>query len=337
MIVEFVHNSKSIFIDIDSCTRANSGNEAAESVAFSAAANAFREFVSTQDFESIVDSGLLQALAIFSELSKLSINEVLKQSRSSVLKKIYRNLYESFGMQTSTNFECRNDEVVVKGGYCELRKGGLYRDVRVYDMVSMYPSVMIAFNLGPNCTRLTNEESDVCIGASQYVQCVGNADVGVLAKSQLLLRQLKSNAECSVRRKVYKSIANSAYGLACNNEPLFGGKVVAAAVTEIARSIMQALVAYCEEKHLDFIYGDTDSIFVVGDIDTAEALKCILKEKHEHFELKLENSFKYFIQGKCKTYAALTDSNGIVVRGVKRPIRTDYSFQKLQSFEINTN
>ncbi|RWS26092.1 DNA polymerase-like protein [Leptotrombidium deliense] len=272
------------------------------------------------------------------------------------VRKFYKQFYHDVGFDWTKFDNPCNENIIVKGGYVKQPLSGEHANVFVLDMDAMYPSVIVAFNLGPLTTTLKVNDSCTLTDSSdnkksvmietEYTTSSDNAakrmdlqseyhviridanhfvhskkyPLGPLAIAQKYLLQKRIfSTNCEEKQK-YKLISNMAYGLAATNDNLFGGKVVAAAVTQYARFIMKALEMEAEKQGYCVLYIDTDSLFLGGKQFTNELPQLLIKnifpiELVKYFNLKLEQQFDTFFQNKRKQYCGITNENKFIKKG----------------------
>ncbi|RWS25579.1 DNA polymerase-like protein [Leptotrombidium deliense] len=243
------------------------------------------------------------------------------------VRQFYQQYYTELGYDVNAIANRKYaDDVVVKGGYVKEPLCGEHSNVFVLDMDAMYPSVMIAFNLGPLTSSLvaTSEAIDfennhvIRIDANNFVVSL-KKPLGPLAATQKYLLQQRRDANNASQKKMYKQMSNMAYGLAAKNDTLFGGKQVAAAVTQYARFIMKALEQEASQLGYVVLYVDTDSLFLGGKRFDRDLPDLLLREALpydllEYFHLKLEAQYSTFSQMKRKQYTAIIADNQVKVK-----------------------
>jgi len=132
-----------------------------------------------------------------------------------------------------------------------------------------------------------------------------------------------------IQQQSIKILTNSFYGYTGWSAAKFYKRECAEATTAWGRHFIKRAVKMAEESGLKVIYGDTDSIFAklptgddVQDIRevTREKARAVSEKISTEFplELEIQDFFKaIFFTGKKKRYAALTDKDEIVVRGLE--------------------
>ena len=168
-------------------------------------------------------------------------------------------------------------------------KPGLHEKVAVIDFRSMYPSIMLKYNVSPD-TYIPPEEAEPECGVYIAPE-VGHRfrreppgfyrDVlkSLMEARSMVREKLKKIAQedplykvLDARQKAIKVISNAMYGYAGWTGARWYIKQVAEAVTAWGRSLISSALKMAEELNLKVIYGDTDSIFVKYEPEKVEKL-----------------------------------------------------------------
>jgi DNA polymerase I len=245
----------------------------------------------------------------------------------------------------------RGEDEKIKGAFVFDPKPGLYENIAVLDMKSLYPSIMISFNLG---YETFIEKPDL----------IGNPDIINIdnkyyySKNESLIKEIlkdliKERAKLKKQMKEvewgsqeYKSLdsrqyavkvmANAIYGvIGYQGFRLFNSKV-AETVTYMGRKIIHYVIDLAKEKGFETVYSDTDSIFIRLENRTLEDVKVLANEinssfdgfvkqfgiESHNFEIQFEKVFgTVFFTSAKKRYAGLLkwkdgkDMNLITVTG----------------------
>ena len=166
-------------------------------------------------------------------------------------------------------------------------RNGILRNVHVVDFASLYPSIMMTYNLS----------ADVVLGFAKSVEqakerygekviwspgngLVTRGDVVGLLPLALaeLIRLRKEYAELAAslppgspewqdamsKSTAFKVIANSFYGAGGSPFSRFYNRDVSEACTQNAVHYLKMTVAEATARAMSVVYGDTDSVFVIG-------------------------------------------------------------------------
>ena len=220
------------------------------------------------------------------------------------------------------------------GGLVLSPKPGLHSGIAVLDFKSMYPNIMIRYNLSPD-TYISPDEPVPPAGvyeAPEVKHRFRKAPPGfykealtylieVRGKIRVQMKTLKlGSVEYNIldaRQKAVKIITNAAYGYAGWVGARWYIKPVAEAASAWGRHTILNATHMAEEKGLAIIYGDTDSIFMTNDEKKLLALKAEIKEKLG-LEVEVGEVYKrvFFTEAK-KRYAGLRFDGTLDIVGLE--------------------
>ena len=234
----------------------------------------------------------------------------------------------------------RGGEKTYEGGFVLPPEKGLHENVVALDFSAMYPSIMISFNISPDTfvESGAGTHEDVFI-APEVGHAFRKEPDGFFKRimSDLIARRRRLKAEMKrynkespeyrlldIQQQSIKILTNSFYGYTGWSAAKFYKRECAEATAAWGRYFIKRTVNLAEELGLKVIYGDTDSIFVKLPGSDRDTLMAKAKEVSElisrefPLELEIQNFFKaIFFTGKKKRYAALTEQDEIVVRGLE--------------------
>ena len=227
------------------------------------------------------------------------------------------------------------------GGLVLSPKPGLHDNIAVLDFKSMYPNIMIRYNLSPD-TYVAPEEPEPASGV--YV----TPEVGykfrksppgfykesltylieVRAKIRTQMKTLKQGTieygVLDARQKAVKIITNAAYGYVGWVGARWYIKPVAEAASAWGRHTIVAASQLAESQGLTIIYGDTDSLFLTYD---PKKLQVVKDEIYEEMGLEVEVGEIYkriFFTEAKKRYAGLRQDDTLDIVGLE-VIRGDWA------------
>jgi DNA polymerase I len=227
------------------------------------------------------------------------------------------------------------------GGLVLSPKPGLHDDIAVLDFKSMYPNIMIRYNLSPD-TYVPPEAPEPKGGvftAPEVNHKFRKEPPGFYKEALTFLIQVRNQirlqmktlhqgtVEYSVldaRQKAVKIITNAAYGYAGWVGARWYIKPVAEAASAWGRYAILSAVRLVESKGLTIIYGDTDSLFLTKDEKKILELQ---KEIGEELGLEAEVSEVYtriFFTEAKKRYAGLRADGSLDIVGLE-VIRGDWA------------
>ena len=206
---------------------------------------------------------------------------------------------------------------------------GIFRNVAVFDFRSLYPTIMLTFNIDPmaNATANATANANAAAGAGKEKDSIIVAPNGaVFSREKGILPELISGYFAARRRAldsgdeeasfVYKILMNSFYGVLGTPSCRYGRTELAGAITSFAKKWLHFARDWFTQKGYRVLYGDTDSLFVetgLGDDAAYEdflewgkrltlELNSALKEKvmeeyslNSFMELRFEKTYRRFM------------------------------------------
>ena len=228
----------------------------------------------------------------------------------------------------------------LRGRFSISPKPGLHENIAVLDFKSMYPNIMITYNLSPD-TYIQPGDPDprrrIHSSRSRHTSASCPRDsykealtylIDVRGEIRKKMKQLTpKSVEYQVldaRQKPVKILTNAAYGYAGWVGARWYIKPVAEAASAWGRHIILTASEMAKQAHIDVIYGDTDSLFIKYDKAKAEKLQHDIKE-----ELKLDVEIgevyvRIFFTEAKKRYAGLRVDGSLDIVGLE-VIRGDWA------------
>ncbi len=220
------------------------------------------------------------------------------------------------------------------GGLVLSPKSGLHDNIAVLDFKSMYPSLMIAYNLSPD-TYVTPDEPDPEGGVNVapevrhrfrkkpdgFYKEVLMYLIGVRSKIRPKLKTLnRKSAEYRVldaRQKAVKVLTNASYGYAGWVGARWYVKPVAEAAAAWGRDTISKAAKMAGDEGLEVVYGDTDSLFVVNDAAKIDKLSKEIKSKLG-MEIDTDKVYvRLFFTEAKKRYAGLLSDGSLDIVGLE--------------------
>jgi DNA polymerase I len=217
---------------------------------------------------------------------------------------------------------------------------GIKENVAVLDFASMYPSIMVRYNVGPDTLVRKDEdysEENVYIAPSVGHMFRKEPDgffKGVLKRFLKWRRDIKTRLKelepnsleyvlLDQRQRAIKVLSNAMYGYMGWSGARWYCKECAEAVTAWGRDLILSAIKYAKNLGLKVYYGDTDSLFV--DYDEEKINKLIeFVEKEMGFDIKIDKVYKRILfTGAKKRYAGLTLNGLLDVTGLEA-VRGDW-------------
>ncbi len=248
------------------------------------------------------------------------------------------------GRPTEQEIGYRNSNPI-EGAYVKTPEAGIYKRIAVFDFRSLYPSIIIAYNIDPSTISKsgTGEYNE----APNGVRFMKNPE-GIVPKAlRLLLKErgqvkdaYKKNPDdvfLGARSQALKIIANSFYGYLGYARSRWYSRDCAGSVTALGRSYIAKTIESAENAGFRVLYADTDSCFLLlGERQKEEALAFVKdynKTLPDSMELELEDFYvsgvfvgKKGVEkgGAKKKYALLSESGRIKIKGFEL-VRRDWS------------
>jgi DNA polymerase, archaea type len=227
------------------------------------------------------------------------------------------------------------------GGLVLSPKPGLHENIAVLDFKSMYPNIMITYNLSPDTYiqpgdpeppegvytapevgyHFRKQPAGFYKDALTYLITVRGA---IRQKMKQLQPRTVEYQVLDARQKAVKILTNAAYGYAGWVGARWYIKPVAEAASAWGRSIILAASLMAEKAGVAVIYGDTDSLFIEYDKAKAEQLQTDIRR-----ELKLDVEIgdvyvRVFFTEAKKRYAGLRQDGSLDIVGLE-VIRGDWA------------
>ncbi|ABM80745.1 DNA-directed DNA polymerase [Hyperthermus butylicus] len=218
---------------------------------------------------------------------------------------------------------------------------GVHENVVVLDFSSMYPNIMIKYNVGPD--TIVDDPAE----CEKYGGCYVAPEVGhrfrkqppgffktVLENLLRLRKQVREKMKelppespeyrlYDERQRALKVLANASYGYMGWSGARWYCKRCAEAVTAWGRSLILSAIEYARKLGLKVIYGDTDSLFVTYDPEKVKKLIDYVVNVLG-FEIKIDKIYRrvFFTEAK-KRYVGLLEDGRIDIVGFEA-VRGDW-------------
>ena len=214
---------------------------------------------------------------------------------------------------------------------------GLHDSVAVLDFSSMYPSLMVKYNISPDTLVKSPGEGIFKVPEVGHYFRQSTPGFYKIVLSQLIASRRAAKAEAArfprgtpehkilrAREKATKVITNATYGYAGWAGSRWYSREVAESAAALGRDTINRSIDLAKGLGLKVLYGDTDSLFVEYNQGLLNGfIKSI--EKNLGLEINLGQLYKrvLFTEAK-KKYAGLLDDGGIDVVGMEA-VRGDWS------------
>ncbi len=213
---------------------------------------------------------------------------------------------------------------------------GVYKNVRVFDFRSLYPSIIIAHNIDPY--SLSEEgATEIHLPHKKVYFKKDGGFIPELLKDLLEKRgKIKSDLknvdsdselgkELDARSYAIKILANSFYGYLGFYGARWYSIDCAAAITAMGRKYIEGLINTAEKYGIKVIYGDTDSVFLLDSDKISEFEKEVNDYLPDPMELEDEGHYTsgIFLEkkgsdaGAKKRYALMDKTGKITIKGLE--------------------
>lgn len=223
-----------------------------------------------------------------------------------------------------------------EGGYVHPPKKGVHENITLFDFRSLYPSIIVTFNISPDTLDCGHTEckSNVAPGEDHYFCRRRLGFIPVIVQELISKRQKMRAANCSDNDDyALKTLANAFYGYLGFASSRWYSRVCAKSAASFGRHYIRQVMETANDEGLDVIYGDTDSLFTI--ISTKKRAKDFLKKVNKSLPGIMEMEFKgiykrgLFIEAQTglaakKKYALLDENERLVIRGLETR-RRDWS------------
>jgi DNA polymerase I len=245
----------------------------------------------------------------------------------------------SLGMTQGEHFPTKRYRDIIekfKGAYVmDPTCKGIQRHVHVCDFKSLYPSVILTWNMSPDTKVASHSGSGpipegTCVSPLTNI-CFQTDRIGLLpiALGELIRlrdhwKKLKASfppgtpewQDANRKSTAYKVAANSFYGVVGSPFSRFFDRQIAESVTQNSKWLLLKTMEAAEKRGWTAIYGDTDSIFIIGctDAEFGDFVKWCNKELYpvlveqqgctvNEIKLAYEKAFDRLVLVTAKRYA----------------------------------
>ncbi|MDH5483193.1 MAG: DNA polymerase II [Candidatus Bathyarchaeota archaeon] len=220
-------------------------------------------------------------------------------------------------------------------------ESGVHENVAVLDFKSMYPNIMITYNLSPDTYVPPKESTQPCevYEAPEVKHRFRKEPAGFYKEVLSYLIKVRDEIRSKMktmspdsadyrvldaRQKAVKVITNASYGYAGWTGARWYIKPVAEAATAWGRHTILNAIEMVKNEGLSVVYGDTDSIFVKYEADKIEKLSREIEEKLG-LEIRPDKIYvRIFFTEAKKRYAGLLSDGRLDIVGLE-VIRGDWA------------
>ncbi len=320
--------------------------------------NKFYKEWSLGEIDDIVEYSLLDAKVTFNLFMKVKdiLFELSKLSNLSlydVCRAVYSSLVENYLMSRSKEYgvlipkKPNNEQVLERSkrtylaAYVHEPKPGIYENIAVLDFRSLYPTIIVSYNICPT----TLSDKGKCVKVDGRTHCFSQEKRGfipyvvydLIKERAKIKKKLKENYSplLSARSYAIKTITNAIYGYLAYPRSRWYCYACAESITALGRKHIHEVIKMAHEKGFEVCYGDTDSVFLLlgnkTKKDIIDFVKYVNSKLPGIMELEFERFCKrgFFVKsdegrGLKKRYALLDESGKIIIKGFEF-VRGDWS------------
>jgi len=180
----------------------------------------------------------------------------------------------------------------ITGGYVMESKPGIYDNVLVFDFKSIYPSLMMTFNLDPASYLGKKKEKNSIKSPNNVYFRNEQGIVPEIIKTLWEEREKARKEKNELARYAIKILMNSFFGIMASPSCRFFNMDFANAITHFGQYIIKLTAKKINEKGYEVIYSDTDSNFVNSNTDS--------EKEAEEIGKKIEKEINEFYKGFIK-------------------------------------
>ena len=213
---------------------------------------------------------------------------------------------------------------------------GLHENVVCLDFASMYPSIMVAFNISPD--TLVHGKCDDCYVAPEVGHRFRKKPDGffkkilkMLIENRRKIKEAMKNLDyhsqeyklLDIKQTTLKVLTNSFYGYTGWNLARWYCRECAEATTAWGRHFIRKSVEIAKNMGFQVLYGDTDSIFVKKDNYDIKKLEKEVKKlikvlsKELPIQIEIDEFYKTIFFVEKKRYAGYTQDGRLIVKGLE--------------------
>ncbi|MFB6088559.1 MAG: DNA-directed DNA polymerase, partial [Candidatus Aenigmatarchaeota archaeon] len=236
----------------------------------------------------------------------------------------------------------RRRESPYEGGFVKEPIPGIHNDITVLDFQSLYPTIIVTFNIDPemlNCGCCKNDNYDVpgfdhyfCKNERGFIPEVVRNLIDQRSEIKERMKGLDENSseytKLDNRQYSLKILANSVYGYYGYQGARWYSRECAESITSFGREWIKRTMEKAENEGFEVVYGDTDSLMLKGGY-IEDFLEEINNELPGIMELEFEDRYErgLFIgeegKGVKKRYVMVDKEGNLTIRGFE-VVRRDW-------------
>ena len=225
-----------------------------------------------------------------------------------------------------------------EGAFVVQPKPGVYKNIRVFDFRSLYPSILLAHNIneytksesGTDDEKVELPEKTIYFKKTPafippLVENILKRRATVKSELKKHLKDSQEYRDLDAESYGLKILANSFYGYLGFYAARWYSLDSARSITALGRKYINDVMNIAKKHKIEVIYGDTDSVFLID----SKNIPAFVAEVNEHLpnpmELEDEGAYKsgVFLEkkgsetGAKKRYALLDQNDKLVIKGLE--------------------
>lgn len=198
------------------------------------------------------------------------------------------------------------------GGYTDVFEQGVVRDIVHCDVTSLYPSLMLAFDLKP-----ATDSEEIFLPLLRDLRTFR-------LEARRKARAAGGDFErryFEAMQQTFKILINSFYGYLGTSVHHFSDPALAAEVTRRGREIIRGMVDWLRREGARPVEIDTDGIYFVPppgvetEGDASALVRRLSGSLPEGIDVEMAGRYPAMFSYKMKNYALLDDSGAVVIKG----------------------
>ncbi|MEM0247265.1 MAG: DNA-directed DNA polymerase I [Desulfurococcaceae archaeon] len=296
-------------------------------------------------------------IILMARISKTSVEELCRRQISGWIQNLFfwehrRLNYLIPNKEDIANYVRSATKAVIEGkkyagALVIVPPQGVFFDVVVLDIASLYPSVIKNFNLSYETVDMNwcSSKQKIVDETGKVIHTVCTDMPGLTAQITGILRDFRvgiykkrsKNKSLSEELRVWydvvqraiKVFINASYGVFGDERFSLYSPAVAESVTALGRRSFMSIVVKAAEMGIKTLYGDTDSIFVWS--PTPKQLELLQKwiQRNLDLDIEVDKEFTFIVfTGLRKNYLGRTSNGEVEVKGLVAKKRNTPEFVK---------
>lgn len=237
--------------------------------------------------------------------------------RNDILVPLYKDDHE---MEKSIGEIAMTD----RGGITLQPDPGIYEDIYEIDFSSMYPSIIVRYNLSPETIgkRHGYEVPDTPYRVRADITGFLSQALGKLLEKRLFYKSINEDEVYRSRDTSLKWMLLTSFGYTGYKNAKFGKIEAHESITSIGRTILSRAMKIAESMGFRVIHGIVDSLWISGNGDVQELLKRIRDETR--IDIVLDGHYRWIAffparsgLGSVNRYIGLREDGTFKLRGIE--------------------